>query len=149
MQRWGRRETLTSRQVANLYDALGGRYVGMVDGDAEPIDLSHGVRLAPLIRESKVAPVLVKAYERARDVTTEAAKARHADTMVKLGIPIPCRGVVVDRVEVVSYPMWVGLVRTRDGERLVAVSGRNGRPLSVLSDALTAAASHVRSALPS
>ncbi len=65
-------------------------------------------------------------------------------TLTAMGIPVPCRGISVDQVNLVYFPTWIGVLRLRDAERLVGVSGRTGNWVEVISAALTARISHVR-----
>ncbi len=77
-------------------------------------------------------------------MTTDVAKARHVAALTGMGIPVPCRGITVEQVNLVYFPTWIGVLRLRDAERLIGVSGRTGNPVQVISAALTAKISHVR-----
>jgi hypothetical protein len=145
-RKWGR-EMLASRTVANLYDGLGHRYLGAGAPDPEHIDLADIPVIPPIMKPAKVKPTIQKSFERARSVTTNAAKARHAATLASMGIPAQCRGLTVDRVELAHMPVWLGLLQLRDGYRLVAVNARTGTLDEQLSTLLTTHIAHVRSVL--
>ena len=145
-QKWGR-EKITSRVVSNLYDGLAGRFVPGFNEPPQEIELGDVVRLQPLVKPAKVAGPIVKAYERAKAVTSKSAIDRHAAALSALGIPLPIRGVTIDAVQPVYVPCWVAVLRLRETERLVAVSGRTGEVVDVLSEILTANISQVRQAL--
>jgi len=144
-----RGEKLTTRRLSNLYDALAGGFITAIDGPAEPIDLRTGTAVPPLVKPAKVAPPILKAYERLVAVSSAAAIERHSAVLASFGVPLPCRGVSVESVELVYFPVWIALLRLRDAERLVAVSGRTGHVAETLSAALTSKIAHLRPLLAS
>jgi hypothetical protein len=141
------REILESRPLANIYEGLAHSYLGTGTPDPPTIDLADIPVIPPMANPAKVKPTLEKAFERARSVTTNAAKARHASTLGTMGIPAGCRGLTVDRVDAAHMPVWLGLLRLRDSHRLVAVNGNTGALDEALSKLLTTHISHVRSVL--
>jgi len=145
-RKWGR-EMLASRTRANMYDGLGHSYLGTGTPDAPNVDLADIAVIPPMVKPAKVKPTLEIAFERAQSVTANAAKARHASTLGKMGIPAHCRGLTVDRVDVTHMPVWLGLLRLREGHRLVAVNGSTDALDEALSTLLTTHISHVRSVL--
>ncbi len=52
-RKWGR-ETLTSRTVSNLYEALTGRFVRSVETELEQVELTGAAVVLPLVKEAKV-----------------------------------------------------------------------------------------------
>ncbi len=47
-------------------------------------------------------------------VTTDAAKARHVLKLAEIGVPWPCLGVAVERVDAARWPVWVAQLEGRD-----------------------------------
>ncbi len=146
-QRKRGRNTVVSRQVANRYDGLSGSYLGGVPSAPGYLDLGTVPCVGELVRPAKIAPTITKAIDAAAKVTTDAAKARHAQKLAGLGVPWPCVGVSVERVDPTWWPVWVALLEGRGVQRLVAVDGTTGAADPRLSAVLTSAMSHVRDAL--
>lgn len=98
------------------------------------------LRASGLVRPAKIAPTVTKAID-------AAAKARHAQKLAELGVPWPCVGLSVERVDPTWRPLWVALLESRSVQRLVAVDGVTGAADPRPSAVLTSAMSHVRDAL--
>lgn len=142
-RKWGR-DTTVSRPLTNRYDGLTHTFLGGVPAAPTMIDLGQLPTVDELVRPAKVAPTIAKAVDAAMKVTTAAAQARHAQKLAALGVPWPCRGIAVDRVDSTWWPMWVGVLEGRDSSRLVAVDGTTGGVDQRLSALLTSVMSHVR-----
>jgi hypothetical protein len=145
-RKWGRDITV-SRPVSNCYDGLTHTYFGGVPTTPTTIDLGQLPTVGELVRPSKVAPMIAKAMDEAMKVTTAAAEARHAQKLTALGVPWPCRGISVERVDATWWPVWVGVLEGRNSRRLVAVDGTTGVVDQRLSALITSAMGHVRDAL--
>jgi hypothetical protein len=146
-QRKRGRNTVVSRQVANRYDGLTGSYLGGAPSPPVYLDLGAVRCVGELVRPAKIAPTITKAVDAAAKVTTDAAKARHAQKLAGLGVPWPCVGVSVEQVDPTWWPVWVALLEGRGVQRLVAVDGTTGTADPTLSAILTSTMSHVRDAL--
>jgi hypothetical protein len=146
-QRKRGRNTVVSRQVVNRYDGLTHSFLGGVPSAPVYLDLGCVACIGELVRPAKIAPAVMKAIDAAMKVTSDAAKARHAQKLAGLGVPWPCVGLSVERVDPTWWPLWVALLEVRGVQRLVVVDGRTGAADPRLSAVLTSAMSHVRDAL--
>jgi hypothetical protein len=143
-RKWGRITTV-SRPIANRYDALCGNHAGPVPSMPIHIDLGTLPVIGELVSPAKVSATITKAVDAAKKVTTDAAKARHAQKLAGLGVPWPCAWVNVERVEPAVWPVWVAGLEGRGAQRLVAVDGTTGAADPKVSAVLTEKMSHVRS----
>jgi hypothetical protein len=143
------RERFLTRSVTNKYEAVSGSFLGLesaADGDAVDIDLSGGA-IRPGVRDTKVVSEIRRGFERWNEVQQAAAKLRHAAALQDLGVEVPSRSVTVDDCTLVYAPTYIGWLRSREHERLVAVNGVSGALSEQLSAVLTSHISHVRRSL--
>ncbi len=131
--------------VRNIYDAIGGKYLGKATGPPVEIDLGS-ISVRPQLRDTQLAGPLRKAVERYVSVSQETAKERHADHLNELGIPTPCRSIDVGRSQLVHMPMYLAMLRREGADRVVAVNARSGDLNQRVSSVLTANIGHLRQA---
>lgn len=114
-----------TRRIWNAYDLLDGRLVGSFDGAPPLADVDlGGVAIRPRVKDADVRRSVEDAVGKYRSVSTEAAKARHAQRLNALGIPAPFRA-VPESSTIGFIPLYIAIVRRRDGERVVAVEAHN------------------------
>lgn len=133
-----RKQQLRSVTVDNLYDALGGQYLGNVRSPLEQIQVESRSALPPTLRDTKIHATLRKAQQAYERVTTDAAIARHTDNLIALGLLAPCSSLNVDRSELAYLPYYFGVLEAHGRQRVVAASGRTGTISDQVSTLLTA-----------
>ncbi len=138
---------VVSKILHNLYDSVTGTLIATNPGTPVQVEVSDGTPVDGAITPSKITSPIVKTYERYSKVTSLAATDRHAWTLRTLGVPTPCYGLTVEEVLSVRYPIWCAMLRLREVERLVAISGRTGELLTPLSNEMTSSINHFRYAL--
>jgi hypothetical protein len=142
-----RREHLTTTTLKNIYDAIGGEYLGKAPA-AAPIEVDLGtISIRPALRDTQLANILRKAAERYVSVSQETAKQRHAASLDAMGIPTPCRAVDVGRSNIVHVPTYLAFLRRQGADRVVAVNAVTGQMSERLSAVLTTNIGHLRQAL--
>lgn len=141
------RTKLRAMELNNLYDALGGRYLGSVSGDWERIEMPDRGALRPALRDTKVHAALRKAEQGYQKVTSEAAIQRHIAKLRDLGIPAPVRSTSIDATALVYLPFYLGILVNDSGQRVVAVDGVSGVVSDEVTELLTANLSLVREQL--
>jgi len=135
-------------RVWNGYDALTGRstYTSPTSPPLVSVDVSCG-HVRPVLKPSKVADVITEACVRWRQVTSDAAKARHAATLSKMGVRVPVHGIAVEKTTMSYLPLWAAFLYRGAKERIVAIDGTTGKERAGLGHALTTNAQRVREAL--
>ncbi len=141
------RTKLRAMELNNLYDALGGQYLGSVSGDWEQIEMPDRQSLRPALRDTKVHAALRKAEQGYHKVTSQSAIERHSATLRDLGIPTPVRSTSIDDTLLVYLPFYLGILANKSGQRAVAVDGRSGSVSSKVTEVLTANLALVREQL--
>jgi hypothetical protein len=141
------RRTVTTR-TWHLVDALRSELRSVHDGEPRAAAVDTGAGALPVrVAGRAVEAEIGQAFERWSEVTTEAARARHAARLEAFGIRLPVRSVVVERARPVYSPIWVGLFRRAGAERVVAVDATRGNLDLELGRTLTGDCALVRQAL--
>lgn len=143
-----RHRTVVTR-LWNAFEALNGALVESWSGPPpfEELDLYPG-SIPPIEREERVASSITKAVERLQSVSTEAAIARHSETVRNLGVPVPLGSIDVERSRLVYLPFYLALLQSRDHERFVTVYAVGGQTaVPAVSAALNQRIAYVRSSL--
>jgi hypothetical protein len=100
-----------------------------------------------MLKAAKISDLLITSWNRWRQVTTQAAKERHAAALGTLGIRVPVQAIVVEASSLSYLPLWVAFLCRGTQERLVAIDGDTGRDRAGLGHTLTANSQVVRDAL--
>lgn len=131
----------------NLYDALTGalRETSPVEPVTVEADLSPAVPAT--VAAGALLGELRQAVPRRDGVATGAARARHAARLEALGVPAGALAVGVEGSRVVHRPVYLGLLRSGRGTRLVAVDGHRGAVDRAAGEALTGMIGYVVRAL--
>lgn len=133
-----------TRRIWNVYEQIGGGLYVSLPAAPQLIDVDvRDTSIRPKVKDSAASRAIEQAVEKYRSVSTEAALARHAQTLGKLGIPAPFRAVPETFMTAVA-PIYIAIARRRDGERLIAVDGHVPRVRQGLSSALTQNSQWVR-----
>ncbi len=127
-----------SSTIDNLYEALGGTFLGRVPGTWEQVRTDQGVSLRPAIRDTKLHASLRKAVQDYSRVTSASAIQRHAANLAQCGVPTPCSSLSVDQTSPVSLPYYAGILETSGQQRVVAISGWTGELSEPVAQLLTA-----------
>jgi hypothetical protein len=90
---------------------------------------------------------LIATFKKYQEVTRESAKERYRNKLANVGIPETLVNLTVENTTLVHAPFFVGLLRRRDAERLVAIDADNGKPNVGVSESLTANMAFVRKAI--
>lgn len=137
---------LRATTVDNLYEALGGSYLGRLNQPGwTQVSVDHRTMLRPSTKDTKVHATLRKAVESYGRVSTQAARERHAATLALLGVPTPCESLSVDHTSLSHLPYYVGVLASGGRERVAAVSAWTGELSPTASEVLTAHISQLRS----
>jgi Holliday junction resolvase len=132
------RPRLRSVGLENLYDAVGGTFLGAAPPRWQEIGLDARAVLPVAVRDTAVHGQLRRAVDDYCRVSTPAAVERHERRLDDLGLPVPCSSVGIERTELVHLPFHLGVLEGRAGQRAVAVAGDTGRPDEHVSRLLTA-----------
>lgn len=138
---------LRSSTVDNLYEALGGTFLGRVPAAWEQVQPDQKSALRPLVRDTKIHGALRKALSDYERVSSPAAIQRHGASLARLGLPAPCSSMSVDDTSLVYLPYFVGVLEGDGRHRAVAVSGRTGELSEPVSHVLTANLAQLRAQL--
>ena len=141
------RATLRSSTLPNVYEALGGAFLGPVQAPWEQVQADSRASLRFIVRDTKIHAALRKALQDYSKVTAPAAVERHAANLARLGIPASCSSLSIDTTTPVLLPYFVGVLEADRQQRAVAVCGRTGRPADPVSQTLTANLALLRSHL--
>ncbi|HVF20897.1 MAG TPA: restriction endonuclease [Mycobacteriales bacterium] len=137
---------LRATTVDNLYEALGGSYLGRLNQPGwTQVNVDHRTMLRPSTKDTKVHAALRKAVEGFVRVSAPAARERHATTLAALGIPTPCESVSIDHTSLAHLPYYVGVLASGGRERVAAVTAWTGELSPRASEVLTAHISQLRS----
>jgi hypothetical protein len=138
---------LKSVSHANLYDALGGQFLGPATSQWEEVHFETRLAPRPLMPESKLHAGIRKAFTGYEKVTSPSAKARHSTSLRQLGIPVPCRSLTIESSALVYLPIYMGVLEAGGQARAEAVDARTGASLAALSQILTTHLPHLRTQL--
>jgi hypothetical protein len=136
-----------SISIDNLYEALGGSYLGPVRRPWEQLQIARGAALSPAYRDTKVHAGLRKAFASYDRVTTASAVECHAATLYGLGVPTPCSSFSIDSTALVHLPFYIGILDTQGRQRVVAVDGHSGECSEHASQLLTTSLPQLRAHL--
>lgn len=120
-----------------LFEALTGRLVGKRDEarSFEQVDLN-----APVVRQQRSAPQVVaelrKVLGKHRNAKTDAAQTARQTAYNAVGLPGSAREFAVEIEKLVFVPFYVGTLRRKTSERLVAVHAGNGTRVESVEHAL-------------
>lgn len=126
-----------TRRIWNVYELVDGKFFGAFAGQPPLVDIDLGkVSIRPKRKEASASKAIEEAVAKYRGVTTQAARARHASHLESLGIHAPFRA-VPESTTTAFMPVYLAIIRRRDGERLVAVDGHQPRVLYGVSAVLS------------
>jgi Restriction endonuclease len=128
---------LRSTTLDNLYEALGGTFLGRVPGPWEQVQIEQTPSLRPTMRDTKVHAAVRKAVQDYERVSSPSAVQRHASRLAGLGVPTPCSSLSIDQTSLVYLPYFVGILDGDGRQRAVAVTGRAGDLSDPMSRVLT------------
>lgn len=144
--RWSK-DRLGTRDTWNFYEALTGRLIASPQTGTQPVEIDLGSgAIPPLLRDTWVAHQVHEAVAAYRRVTRPDAVARHTAILQSLGLPVPIHDAQVQRTSMVHFPIYIGLLQARTAQRVVVVSGFDGRLGELSSKILTGKLGHLRSA---
>jgi len=138
------RHQLESVGVLNVYEALSGDFVARAANPPIEVSLNSAPSVKVIKRETQLHGAMRKAVEARQKVTSAAAIQRHNQNLQRLGLPLPCHSMSIDRTDRVYLPIFAGMLRSGAQDRIVAVNGTTGAVDSALSAVLTSNLGHVR-----
>lgn len=121
-----RRPSLKTVWRLNAYEALTGAYLCAFDAWPETRPAAKECRMPVRVKASRISASIAKTFERYAKVVQESAKARHAAALHELGIPTPIEAVSVEGSRVIFLPVFAAVLRSRGGDRVVAVDAHGG-----------------------
>jgi hypothetical protein len=136
-----------SRVVTNFYEALGGSYSPPSDPRIELVEIATDGVIPARVRDRQLASAIVKECDRLKELVGAQARERQVARLKSLGLTPPFDTVSVDAATEAAWPYYVGLLRRKDAERLVAINAVTRRPSDGMSRLLTGHLSHVVDAL--
>jgi hypothetical protein len=136
---------LRSTTVDNLYEALGGAYLGRVPRPFAQVTTEQRITLPPSYRDTKVHSALRKAFSNYERVSSPAARERHAATLAQLGVSAPCSSLSIEDTSLVCLPYFAGVLEANRRQRVVAVAGDTGWQSERVSHVLTVNLPRLRS----
>lgn len=139
-----RKTRLQSATIDNVYEALGGSFIGRAQAAWEQIEVDSRLSLPAAVRDTRVHSELRKALKGYEKVASPSAVQRHAANLLHLGVPTPCSSLSIEQTSLVHLPYWTGILSTRRQQRVVAVAGRSGQISDPISRVLTANLSQIR-----
>lgn len=119
------KKVVQTRRVWNMYEMIDGAFVGSFQSSPTLCDIDLMKQsIRPVKKEASFGRTIGEAVANYDRVTTEQARARHAQRLQQLGIPAPYRA-VAESASCAFLPIFVALARRKDGERVVAVDALN------------------------
>lgn len=96
---------LRSTTIDNVYEALGGTYLGGVPQAAwTQVPVDRRTTLPTTLRDSRVHAAIRKAVDAHSRVSSAAAVTRYEGNLALLGVPTPSEAVTVDQTSLVHVP---------------------------------------------
>lgn len=134
----GRLKKVTqTRRIWNAYDQIDGGLVSSWSATPPITDVDLARRsLRPKQRESSFPGAVNEAVKKYRSVSTDAARARHAQRLASLGIPTGF-AVVPESVSSTFVPLYVGIAQRKSAERLIVIDAHRGELHQRLSTSLS------------
>lgn len=115
-----------TRRIWNAYDQVTGLHTAswQTPPPTQGVDISSG-SLRPKQRESACTRELNDTIRKYQSVSTEAAKARHANTLAALGVPTGYAAVPESTVAA-FMPLFLAIAHRKGAERVIAVDTHHG-----------------------
>lgn len=142
-----RKPTVKVTPVWGLYSALDDAYFATYN--QEP---SYTTMECEHVVPAKTSPkslinTLVTTVKKSHEVTTDAALRRYREKLNALGLPDNLENLSTEKVLVIHYPFYVGLLRRHGNDRMVAIDSTSGQTVETVSQTLTKTLSYVCQAL--
>jgi hypothetical protein len=131
------KRVMQTRRQWNAYDRVTGKYICSWAVPPRLVDVNIAkCHIQPKERESSPVRAIKEAHKKFSSVTTEAAKARHANALQRLGVPL---GYAVDPETTTAayYPLYLAIARRKQAERVIALDATSGEPHAGLSTRLS------------
>jgi hypothetical protein len=136
-----------THRMVNAYNLLDETWLESSPGPLHPVDVDLGEQaIQPMIKPAAVEKRMMSLHKKWESVTTDAARARHADALATLGIEVPGT-ITIENSAVLYRPYFAAIVQRRETERVIAVSGQHGAISEPMSRVLSANAHWLRASL--
>lgn len=138
-----RRPALKSRTIWNAYEGIEGVFLTSFGGPPATMDIAMQPALRPRVTAKSITSRLQQTMSKALQVVRPDAQQRYAEKLAGLGIPLPVTSISVEGIVEAYAPYYVGRLRAKGGERLVAIDGIAGHEDETLGAVLTGSMSYV------
>ncbi len=115
------RAHLRAREYWNVYDGLEGSLVAQWDGEPRVVSASGGTLVHPRVPDLAIVRNIEEIARSLSEASTPEDRERQEEALRALGIPLPVTFFDLSPGGVVYMPFFLALVRSRDGDRVVAV----------------------------
>ena len=137
------RRKMKTMKIWNLYEALSGNWIQTFKTKPAVEEIDADCCLQPKIKDNKIKKSIETTFKKALEVVRPETKARYFNRLRELGIHPPIDAIEFDSIEDIFYPVYLGIMRKGEKERVVAVDGVKGIVSRPLGDVLTANLSYM------
>ena len=112
---------LRAREYWNVYDGLEGTLVAQWDSEPRLVNTSGGALVRPRVPDLAIVRGIEEIARSLSEAATPEDRERQEEALRALGIPLPVTFFDLSPGGEVYMPFFLALVRSRDGDRVVAV----------------------------
>jgi len=115
------RAHLRAREYWNVYDGLEGSLVAQWDGEPRLVPTSGGTVVRPRVPDLAIVRTIEEIARSLSEAAAPEDRERLEEALRALGIPLPVTFFDLSPGGEIYMPFFLALVRSRDGDRVVAV----------------------------
>jgi hypothetical protein len=112
---------LRAREYWNVYDGLEGSLAAQWDGEPRLVPTAGGTLVRPRVPDLAIMRNIEEIARGLSEAATPEDRERQEEALRALGIPLPVTFFELSQGGDVYMPFFLALVRSRDGDRVVAV----------------------------
>ena len=115
------RTHLRAREYFNVYDGLEGALAAQWDSEPHMVATSGGTLVRPRVPDLAIVGSIEEIARSLSEASTPEDRERQEEALRALGIPLPVTFFDLSPEGEIYMPFFLALVRSRDGDRVVAV----------------------------
>jgi len=140
------RPHLRAREYWNVYDGLEGSLAAQWDGEPRLVPTTGGTVVRPRVPDLAIVRNIEEAARSLSEASSPEDRERQEEVLRALGIPLPVSFFDLSPGGEVYMPFFLALVRSRDGDRVVAVDAHEREMSESMSRIAMKHLGHIRSA---
>lgn len=141
------RDHVKSTCILNAYEGFAGQWLATLVDDPALQEVESEDIIPAKVSDRKIATAIARECAHLQKLVSPNAIQRQQEKVRALGVPLPCRTVVVNSVTPVAWPYFVAFLQRKDKERIVAVNAVAANVSTAMSRVLTENVTYLREAL--